>query len=901
MADLLAAALAAGDPAARTSASSAYAASVAKDVKVLKATGAVEALKAALEGTDAVKRESALAAVDALAQSGGVAAEPYVISLLSSVLERCADKVPSVRTVADATVRTIGATVNPDSLKRLLPTLFDGMASARQWQTKEAALGVLKTFVERAPLQMCASLTEVVPKVSECMWDTRPTVITTATATMTAVCSVVGNRDLEAFLPIIVACIAKPTEVPDCIHKLSATVFVQEVETPALAIMVPLLERGLRERQTAIKRKTALIIDNMCKLVEDPTAAAPFLPKLLPGLERLAAEVADPECRIVCSKAQATLILAAGGKDASDVKRADEKAVQGVLVEQVTGKCDIDEFVSMALDHVASLCTFLSDRKCFDFDTWNKKAVTPYISSFVAADVCEAAARALLARCIEDTRVEKEAAVDDDEGEDLCNCEFSLAYGGKILLNNATLWLKRGRRYGLCGPNGAGKSTLMKAIANGQLEGFPPPEILKTVYVEHDIQGELADLNVIEYVFADPKLAKESREEVVRVLSSVGFTDKMQTAGVTSLSGGWKMKLALARAMLTRADIFLLDEPTNHLDVKNVAWIENFLIGLKNVTCMLVSHDSGFLDRVCTDIIHYENRKLKRYKGNLSEFVKQKPEARSYYELSAATIKFTFPEPGFLEGVKTKDKGILKMTRVGFKYPTAKAEDRMIVQNVSIYCSLSTRVAIHGANGAGKSTMIKLLTGELEPLEGTVWKHPNLRMAYVAQHAFHHIEEHLDKTPNQYIQWRYALGEDREEAEKVYRQVSKEEEEKMAVAISINGVKVVVELLLGRRKLKNSYEYEVQWIGLPPDKNMWLPRSQLEAMGFGKMVRCDAMQPCGWGLPLRMRSCSSAPTRRAPVSAEGGPPSHRLSLIPSNRCKRSTPRRLRAWACTRAR
>ena len=174
--------------------------------------------------------------------------------------------------------------------------------------------------------------------------------------------------------------------------------------------------------------------------------------------------------------------------------------------------------------------------------------------------MAEAATRALLARCIQDTKVEKKVEEEDEEGEDLCNCEFSLAYGGKILLNNARLHLKRGRRYGLCGPNGAGKSTLMKAIANGQLEGFPPPDILKTVYVEHDIQGELADLSVLEYVFADPRLSGEPKEEVIRVLGSVGFTDNMQQAGVTSLSGGWKMKLALARAMLTRADIFLLDE-----------------------------------------------------------------------------------------------------------------------------------------------------------------------------------------------------------------------------------------------------------------------------------------------------------------------------------------------------
>ena len=147
---------------------------------------------------------------------------------------------------------------------------------------------------------------------------------------------------------------------------------------------------------------------------------------------------------------------------------------------------------------------------------------------------------------------------------------------------------------------------------------------------------------------------------VEETLSSVGFSPEMQAAPVASLSGGWKMKLALgevqdiranallngldlisdasaccmlsacclvhsstvatnlllaaARAMLMRADIMLLDEPTNHLDVTNVAWLEKYLTGLDNVTSMIVSHDSGFLDNVCTDIIHYEDRKLKRYR-----------------------------------------------------------------------------------------------------------------------------------------------------------------------------------------------------------------------------------------------------------------------------------------------
>ena len=99
-----------------------------------------------------------------------------------------------------------------------------------------------------------------------------------------------------------------PAEVPDCVHKLGATTFVQNVEAPALSIMVPLLIRGLRERATAVKRKSALIIDNMAKLVDNPADAAVFLPRLLPGLEKVSQEVPDPECRSVASKARDTLL-----------------------------------------------------------------------------------------------------------------------------------------------------------------------------------------------------------------------------------------------------------------------------------------------------------------------------------------------------------------------------------------------------------------------------------------------------------------------------------------------------------------------------------------------------------------------------------------------------------------
>eukprot|EP00270_Netrium_digitus_P002375 TRINITY_DN126_c0_g1_i4.p1 TRINITY_DN126_c0_g1~~TRINITY_DN126_c0_g1_i4.p1 ORF type:complete len:795 (-),score=302.14 TRINITY_DN126_c0_g1_i4:217-2286(-) len=504
--------------------------------------------------------------------------------------------------------------------------------------------------------------------------------------------------------------------------------------------------------------------------------------------------------------------------------------------------------VQRTFEYIARMCSTLVSYRNFEVEDW-QKCVVPSLALFMTEEDAEAVAKKLVEQCMADyeSRKVKDVTVDEGSEPDLCNCEFSLAYGGKILLNNANLWLKRGRRYGLCGPNGCGKSTLMRAIANGQLEGFPAPDELKTVYVEHDLDASVAEVAVVDLVLNEPSLSGIKREEVVSALSAVGFSDDMRNSPVAALSGGWKMKLALARAMLMKADILLLDEPTNHLDVKNVAWLESYLVSLKDVSCMIVSHDSGFLDHVCTDIVHYENRKLKQYRGNLSEFVKQKPEAKVYYELSEATIKFTFPEPGYLEGIKTKDKALLKMQRVNFTYPGAS---KVAVSDITVQCSLSSRVAVIGPNGAGKSTIVKLLTGEIEATEGVVWKHPNLRVAYVAQHAFHHVELHLDMTPNEYIRWRYAFGEDREEQDKVSRKVKEEEEKKMAEKIVIDGSKKVVDCLLGRRKLKKGYEYEVQW--KDGSDNTWLPRDRLEDMGFVKLVNdIDAKEAARQGLFTR--------------------------------------------------
>ena len=242
---------------------------------------------------------------------------------------------------------------------------------------------------------------------------------------------------------------------------------MQQVEGGPLSIIVPLLVRGLRERTTAIKRKSAVIIDNMAKLVENPHDAAPFLPKLLPELEKVSNEVADPECRKVAASAHATLLRTGGEGKLSAPKKAEADVLKARLVEGLGAKASSVEAATLA--HAGALAAQLCNFKNWMTVEWHAQVATA-LASFVTEAEAKAAASAALAKSKEDA--EKEAASTQEEeeaGEDLCNCEFSLAYGAKILLNMAKLRLKKGKRYGLCGPNGAGKSTLMRAIANGQV------------------------------------------------------------------------------------------------------------------------------------------------------------------------------------------------------------------------------------------------------------------------------------------------------------------------------------------------------------------------------------------------------------------------------------------------
>jgi len=769
--------------------------------------------------------------------------------LLAPTLAAVGDKMSPVKVAAQAASLAIVKAINANAVKAVLPAIIKSILSAQKWVEKITGLQCIEALVESAPAQLAFRVPDLIPVVSESMWDTKPEVKKHAYGTMEKVCNLIVNKDIDRFIPELIKCIAKPENVPETVHLLGATTFVTDVHEPTLAIMVPLLDRGLDERETAIKRKAAVIVDNMCKLVEDPQIVAAFLPKLMPKLQKNFDTLADPEAREKTRQGLDTLTRVGDVKDGKipEVSHAGDVATVSAILKQIlepSHKALVSKFQPV-IDYISAIAGQLIDEKDTDSISWIENTL-PYIVAIVGDTDSRPIAEALRKRASPGATDEAEEEEDDEEGEDLCNCTFNLAYGAKILLNQTHLRLKRGQRYGLLGPNGSGKSTLMRAINNEQVEGFPKQNEVKTVFVEHDLDSADTEQTVIGWTMkklSDVGITLE-KSAVEEKLDEFGFLKEQFEGPITSLSGGWKMKLALARAVFENPDILLLDEPTNHMDVKNVKWLEDYLMN-SPCTSILVSHDSKFLNNVVQHVVHYERFKLRRYAGNLESFVKKCPSAKSYYELSASEMEFKFPEPGFLEGVKTKAKAIVRVTNMSFQYAgTSKPQ----ISEITFQCSLSSRIAVIGPNGAGKSTLVNVLTGELIPTGGDIYTHENIRIAYIKQHAFSHIDHHLDLTPSEYIQWRFQTGEDRETMDRANKIVTDEDEKAMDKIYTINGTPRRVIGIHSRRKLKNSYEYECslllgenvgqkgeKWTPMMTADNEWIPRSQI-MVSHSKMV-----------------------------------------------------------------
>lgn len=804
--------------------------------------GHIDTLKLALDGKDLSVKENSVHCINTMLREFGPAFEPYLLEyLFSSISTICGDKNSKLQDAASALVINFVTMASPYAVKEILPHVYEGMGG--RWQIRLVMLDALSKLIEKSPEMFSELLPECIPHVTECLHELKPEVSAAATRTMKDLCKVCGNPDIAPHLNTLISCMARPTEVEECIKKISSTTFVAEVTGSTLAIMVPLLVRALNERSANVLRSTCIITDNLCKLVRDPKDAAQFLPQLIPGLDKIIETAAFPEIRALATAARTTL-HAAGG-DIEDVNKFNAhipnlKDLEIFITEEIKRSVEnpkiIDSSTSVIITYSANIIRELIILENYKEQEWIN-GIVPYFKNFINEDIITKTAKNIhreRARLDKERRM-REAGLSEDEGEEICNCDFSLAYGGMMLLTRTTLRLIRGRRYGLCGPNGAGKTTLMTAISKGRVDNFPSQDELRSVMVvSHSLQGEDLTLDGPDFILTDKRLKGITRDDIIKSLEDVGFSDELIKKDVGSLSGGWKMKLELVRAILLKADLLLLDEPTNHLDVQNVAWLESYLVSQSQLSVLVVSHDSGFLDNVCTDIIHYERKKLAYYKGNLSKFVEQKPEAKTYYTLSTSNLKFTFPPPGFLQGINSKTKNILKMTNATYTYPGASKPN---LNNVTLGISLSSRIAVIGRNGAGKSTLIKVLTGEAIPQEGTVWKHPNLRIGYVAQHAFHHLNQHLEKTANEYIQWRYQGGEDREVLEKESRQLTADDEKQMNVLVDHpKHGKVKIEAIVGRSKLKKSFQYELKFEGLLPKFNINMSREDLLQLGFTKLV-----------------------------------------------------------------
>jgi len=420
------------------------------------------------------------------------------------------------------------------------------------------------------------------------------------------------------------------------------------------------------------------------------------------------------------------------------------------------------------------------------------------------------------------------------ESRDLHLSTISVRYHGAELLTDADVELNSGRRYGLLGPNGCGKSTFMEALSNKEL---PIPDHFDIFHLTNEIapsdktalecvmevdderhkleaeadalahrtEDHLAHDRLMDiYERLDELEAGTAEATASRLLHGLGFTPLMQATKTRDFSGGWRMRVALARALFVKPTILLLDEPTNHLDLDACVWLEEELKTYKRIL-VLVSHSQDFLNGVCTNIIHMTQKKLITYTGNFDQYVITKAEleenqmkaykreqdeiahmkdyiarfghgsaklARQAQSKEKTLAKMI--EGGLTEKVKS-DKGInfyfpdcgkipppvLAVEHISFQYSKDKP---LIYKNLDFGMDLDTRVALVGPNGAGKSTLLKLLCGELAPTDGLVRKHQHLKFGRFHQH----LHEILDMECSA-MNWMFKTFPQEKDEEKMRR------------------------------------------------------------------------------------------------------------------------------------
>ncbi len=399
--------------------------------------------------------------------------------------------------------------------------------------------------------------------------------------------------------------------------------------------------------------------------------------------------------------------------------------------------------------------------------------------------------------------------INEEEMIDINN--ITVRISNKTLLENASVHIADGWKVGIVGVNGCGKSTLFRVLL-GQQEtelgeiNFPNGARVSTVAQEM----KNIEMGVLEYVLSQDKERQELLESLKTaneselaeiherlnfigassaegrasaILSGLGFSNEDFLRPIKEFSGGWRMRLALAAALFAPSDILLLDEPTNHLDLEASVWLESHLKKYRG-TLLLISHDRYILNDLCNHIIHFENKKLNAYNGNYDTFqttrtlqrtvqakqiAKQEQQRkhlqafidRFRYKATKAkqaqsrmkmlekmevlpplsneySSSFDFPEP------LPMASPLIKLDSVSVGY-----DDKVVLKNLNLNIGNDDRIALLGANGNGKSTFAKLLSGRLQPMSGNIIKSSKLEIGYFAQHQSEELP--LDMSACQYL------------------------------------------------------------------------------------------------------------------------------------------------------
>lgn len=366
--------------------------------------------------------------------------------------------------------------------------------------------------------------------------------------------------------------------------------------------------------------------------------------------------------------------------------------------------------------------------------------------------------------------------------------EFTIASRKKVLFQDATLHTSIGHKYGIIGKNGIGKSTLLKHIATKKL---PISKRMDILYVEQEVAAsQLTPVEVIldsnrhrANLWAKLKVAREqepddnfdvhgyeameaewseygydsSEYQARKILKGLGFRRDWQDKPIELFSGGWRMRISIAKALFREPTVLMLDEPTNHLDLNAVIWLTWYL-SVYPKTVMVVSHNKNFLNEVCTDIINIDNCLANQFSSNYDGFLKTnsqllaakekdweklqkkvnamrkkgtpKKEVIAFVEKSGVqrppkeySVQIRFFEAGSLPGC------VVDLQNVSFKYG-----DNVIFKDMKFAVGMQSRMAIVGPNGVGKSTLMRLITGDIEPDSGYVEKNRQCRVGYYSQH-----------------------------------------------------------------------------------------------------------------------------------------------------------------------